>query len=80
MKKKINLVFTCVMLFGCFGEITAVPFDPVEYVNPLMGVFSIFELSSGNTYPAIALPWGMNCWTPQTGKMGNGWIYNIHGQ
>ncbi|MCC8200060.1 MAG: GH92 family glycosyl hydrolase [Tannerellaceae bacterium] len=50
-------------------------FDPVEYVNPLMGTQSTYELSTGNTYPAIALPWGMNFWTPQTGKMGNGWAY-----
>ena len=50
-------------------------FDPVEYVNPLMGTESSFELSTGNTYPAIARPWGMNFWTPQTGKMGNGWAY-----
>lgn len=50
-------------------------FDPVEYVNPLMGTLSSFELSTGNTYPAIARPWGMNFWTPQTGKMGNGWQY-----
>ncbi len=50
-------------------------FDPVEYVNPLMGTESTFELSTGNTYPAIARPWGMNFWTPQTGEMGNGWTY-----
>ncbi|MDR0348618.1 MAG: GH92 family glycosyl hydrolase [Tannerella sp.] len=50
-------------------------FDPVAYVNPLMGTQSTFELSAGNTYPAIARPWGMNFWTPQTGKMGNGWAY-----
>lgn len=50
-------------------------FDPVEYVNPLMGTQSTFELSTGNTYPAIARPWGMNFWTPQTGKMGDGWQY-----
>ena len=49
--------------------------DPVEYVNPLMGTQSTFELSTGNTYPAIARPWGMNFWTPQTGKMGDGWQY-----
>jgi len=46
-----------------------------EYVNPLMGTDSEFSLSNGNTYPAIAVPWGMNFWTPQTGKMGNGWCY-----
>ncbi|MES2277406.1 MAG: GH92 family glycosyl hydrolase [Bacteroidota bacterium] len=49
--------------------------DPVEYVNPLMGSASKPDLSNGNTYPAIALPWGMNFWTPQTGKMGDGWAY-----
>ena len=50
-------------------------FDPVEYVSPLVGTQSTFELSTGNTYPAIAHPWGMNFWTPQTGKMGDGWQY-----
>jgi predicted alpha-1,2-mannosidase len=55
---------------------TAAPItDPVEWINPLMGTASKPELSNGNTYPAIALPWGMNFWTPQTGKMGNGWAY-----
>jgi predicted alpha-1,2-mannosidase len=49
--------------------------SPVDYVNPLGGTQSKFELSTGNTYPAIAMPWGMNFWTPQTGKMGDGWQY-----
>jgi len=49
--------------------------DPVEFINPLMGTQSKVDLSNGNTYPAIALPWGMNFWTPQTGKMGDGWQY-----
>ena len=52
--------------------------SPVDYVNPLMGSMSTFELSTGNTYPATALPWGMNFWTPQTGKNGDGWIYNYN--
>ncbi len=49
--------------------------DPVEWINPLMGTASNFTLSTGNTYPSISLPWGMNCWMPQTGKMGDGWAY-----
>jgi len=53
------------------GKIT----DPVEWVNPLMGTQSKVSLSNGNTYPAIGVPWGMNMWTPQTGKMGDGWAY-----
>jgi len=53
-----------------------VPEGLVNLVNPLVGTQSEFKLSTGNTYPAIALPWGMNFWTPNTGKMGNGWQYN----
>lgn len=49
--------------------------DPVSYVSTLVGTQSKYELSTGNTYPAIALPWGMNFWVPQTGKMGDGWVY-----
>ncbi|MBO7140091.1 MAG: GH92 family glycosyl hydrolase [Prevotella sp.] len=48
---------------------------PVDYVSPLVGTLSKHSLSTGNTYPAIALPWGMNFWTPQTGRMGDGWQY-----
>src|ERR1700761_6393536 len=44
-----------------------------DLVNPLMGTQSKVDLSNGNTYPDIALPWGMNSWTPQTGTNGNGW-------
>lgn len=49
--------------------------DPADWVNPLMGTASKHSLSTGNTYPAIACPWGMNFWMPQTGKMGDGWAY-----
>jgi len=43
-----------------------------------MGTDSEYKLSNGNTYPAIALPWGMNFWTPQTRNMGNGWSYTYN--
>ena len=49
--------------------------EPVDYVNTLMGSDSNYQLSTGNTYPAIAEPWGMNFWVAQTGKMGDGWQY-----
>ncbi|HLF33110.1 MAG TPA: GH92 family glycosyl hydrolase, partial [Cyclobacteriaceae bacterium] len=54
-----------------------IPFSQnlVNMVNPLMGTDSEFSLSNGNTYPAIAMPWGMNFWSPMTGKMGDGWMY-----
>ena len=49
--------------------------SPVDYVNTLMGTDSKISLSNGNTVPSVALPWGMNQWIPQTGKMGDGWAY-----
>ena len=61
--------------FSASAQVVQKVSDPVEWVNPLMGTASKPELSNGNTYPAIAVPWGMNFWTPQTGKMGNGWAY-----
>ncbi len=60
------------------AQLTQPPYRPgdlVRLANPLMGTDSEFLLSNGNTYPAIALPWGMNFWTPQTAKMGDGWAY-----
>ena len=76
MKKVSLLVFLSVLLISCGGkEVLSTSFSPVDYVNPLVGTQSKFTLSTGNTYPAVALPWGMNFWTPQTGKMGDGWQY-----
>ena len=59
---------------ACCMQLSAVE-NPVDYVNTLVGTQSKYELSTGNTYPATAMPWGMNFWTPQTGEMGNGWTY-----
>jgi predicted alpha-1,2-mannosidase len=42
-------------------------------VNPLIGTDSNYKLSNGNTYPSIALPFGMTSWTPQTAE--EHWIY-----
>ena len=78
MKKKSIWAFALIAMLTCLGRSAVASdgaFDPVEFVNPLMGTQSSFELSTGNTYPAIARPWGMNFWTPQTGKMGDGWGY-----
>ena len=66
--------FMCVAL-AFMGALNTLAKDVVDYVNPLVGTESKFELSTGNTYPAIAMPWGMNFWMPQTGRMGDGWAY-----
>ena len=62
------------MLAGCSEYVETVS-EPVDYVSTLTGTLSHHAFSTGNTYPAVALPWGMNFWTPQGGRMGDGWAY-----
>jgi predicted alpha-1,2-mannosidase len=73
--KKLFLISLLILTGQAYAQQVNTVTDPVEWVNPLMGTDSKFELSNGNTYPSIALPWGMNFWVPQTGKMGDGWLY-----
>jgi predicted alpha-1,2-mannosidase len=70
-----SLIFLGLVQCSLFVSAQVKTLDPVEYVNPLMGTQSLPNLSNGNTYPAVCRPWGMNFWTPQTGKMGDGWAY-----
>ena len=63
------------LAYGGYSPVKAEGKNYSDYVNPLMGTLSEHQLSTGNTYPAIARPWGMNFWMPQTGKMGDGWAY-----
>ena len=69
-----RLLIAAVVLVGCRQEAELVT-EPADYVSTLVGTLSEHSFSTGNTYPAIALPWGMNFWTPVTGKMGDGWAY-----
>lgn len=73
--KKFILSFLTISPILLFGQIVNKITNPEEYVSPLVGSDSKVDLSNGNTYPAIAMPWGMNFWTPQTGKAGDGFIY-----
>ncbi|HMG07162.1 MAG TPA: GH92 family glycosyl hydrolase [Mucilaginibacter sp.] len=76
MSKNLKVLMIFMSLGNCLmAQNNRDAFDPVECVNPLVGTASKHSLSTGNTYPAISLPWGMNFWTPQTGKMGDGWAY-----
>ncbi|MGV8878755.1 MAG: GH92 family glycosyl hydrolase [Sphingobacteriaceae bacterium] len=77
MKRMLIGLFSLISLATSAQTVNKVT-DPVDWVNPLMGTDSKPSLSNGNTYPAIALPWGMNFWMPQTGKMGDGWAYTYN--
>ncbi len=68
-----NLISLALIALTSAG--TAMAADPVDYVNTLTGTQSKYELSTGNTLPIVTMPWGMNGWTPQTGKNGDGWGY-----
>lgn len=74
MKKSISYLLITFLSIIILQKAYAIE-NPVDYVSTLVGTQSKFELSTGNTYPAIALPWGMNFWAPQTGNMGDGWMY-----
>lgn len=72
--KKYTLLLGPSLLLN-LGSLRGQTLSYVDRVNPLVGTLSSFELSAGNTYPIISRPWAMNSWTPQTGKMGDGWQY-----
>ena len=76
-----SFILFIIILAGCRqnpDHRNPVAISPVDLVNPLMGTASSYEFSHGNTYPSVSLPWGMECWTPQTGEMGNGWVYQYN--
>ena len=77
MRKLLCPLALCVALLAssCGDQGHTTMLDPVDYVNPLTGTASSYALSTGNTYPAIALPWGTHFWTPQTGRNRDGWTY-----
>lgn len=62
-------------LYGCSNNNDDNIIYPADLANTLMGTDSEYLLSHGNTYPAVALPFGMNFWTPQTRRNGDGWAY-----
>ncbi len=69
MKRIITTLALAILFINAYAT------EPVDYISTLVGTLSKYSLSTGNTYPAVAMPWGMNFWTPQTGKMGDGWQY-----
>jgi predicted alpha-1,2-mannosidase len=68
-------LLTCVATLLWINCLFAQDANLVKYVNTRQGTNTKYEFSYGNTYPATALPFGMNTWTAQTGKNGDGWKY-----
>ena len=80
MKRILALIIGFAIFASSNGQTVNNVTSLVDFVNPLMGTDSRPSLSNGNTFPAIALPWGMNFWTPQTGRMGDGWQYTYNAE
>ena len=75
MKRFSRIITIIAVLTASCSERLETVSDPADCVTTLTGTLSHHGFSSGNTYPATAMPWGMNFWTPMTGKMGDGWTY-----
>ena len=75
MKRLTGIIALTYLLMACNAEKPEMVTDPADYVSTLVGTLSHHAFSTGNTYPAVAMPWGMNFWTPVTGKIGDGWAY-----
>ena len=75
----ILLLSGTLLLTDCqFRDLSKLPNNQsnlVQFVNPKIGSQSTMDISNGNTYPAVAHPWGMNFWTPQTEPHDSKWIY-----
>lgn len=69
-----------ILLTACFiaCSLMAEAKDWTQYVNPLMGTQSSFELSTGNTYPAIATSVGNELLDTANRKNGDGWAYTYN--
>jgi len=59
------------VLLGIAGALAAQHLGDLP--DPLVGTDSSRELSHGNTYPAVFLPFGMSNWSAETGE--DGWLY-----
>ena len=74
-------IFLIILIAGLTGNLMSCcrPAEDAhlsDYVSTLVGTQSDWTFSTGNTYPAIALPWGMNFWTPMTSEReDDGWAY-----
>lgn len=73
MKRIVFLVVTLSLLGAC--QSVTRKRSNIDLADALIGTNSNTAFSHGNTYPAIARPWGMNVWTAQTGLMNDNWVY-----
>ena len=73
--------YSCIIALGVLAASVASA-DLVRHVLPEMGTVNTFQISTGNLYPCIGRPWGMNSWTPVTrmNEKGNErWFYDYTG-
>ena len=65
---------TVILLLAAQGTAADPAKSRADLPDPLVGTWSMYELSHGNTYPGVFTPFGMLGWTAQMTE-GNGWPY-----
>lgn len=73
--KKLVYIAAAILTLSACNTANSAAEDPADLVSTLVGTMSEHSISNGNLYPATTLPWGMNCWTPMTSRLGDGWTY-----
>ena len=71
-----SIALSLACLFGGGILLSSAVENPEEYVNPLGGTSSRYDMSHGNTLPLIARPWGFNSWSPYTDKDAGSWFFH----
>jgi len=74
-KRTLRVIFFSIALL-MNGVIVQAQNDLTKYALPVVGTQNEYQFANGNVYPCIALPFGMNHWTPQTAMNGERWQYS----
>ena len=61
-------LFTAVLALASLCAGTAKTYEPVDYVSTLVGSESKHSLSTGNTYPAVAMPLDIHLFCRQAAR------------
>jgi predicted alpha-1,2-mannosidase len=78
--KQLAEVVACISLSLLASEAHSETQHLSDSVNTLRGSNSSRDYSHGNTFPAVALPFGFNFWTPVTEGNSTRWLYRYSSQ
>ena len=71
------LVSLSCLFISCTAASAAAPPRLADWVDTRRGTHSEYHYSRGNTFPATALPFGFNFWTPISEGNSDRWLYKF---